>query len=455
MTSISGPFPDDQQITTRWGVTFTPWHDPDDRVGFRADRDGLTHLVYLTLPADPGNGRTLTVDVCSRPDAAGKDDPDTHTAAVRLDIVGPVTAHPWTDGFSVGWRVEGLHHTRYVHLTPSVDGDWGEDVADVHVYLSDSDDPTDASPVLWLPVHDRTAEPLIAAGPVTGPGITFDPAAFADWFRTTDAQQDLPGLPMNPYDSSDANDSAGLRAQMLLLDGLPPTVWRLDAAVSDVVVWPTIDPEGAAAGDGGALITVRYGPVDLSAGRLAADELIRRVYVAANGTVKATALHAAIQILTAIAIRVNDTVQHFLQVTGQTGTAATTPTAAATPDAGEDDSTTAGSHVADEPVTAAADDDTSGGVPISLVTGWTTTTINVNPDLEDAVVFVTAGDPTGYPLDIVGIDFNAGTVGIWTGPDPDNQEWTVVHHLDSDAVRAQIQAHHDPIRDQAEPSASA
>lgn len=440
MTISSGPFPAEQRITTRWGVTFTPWHDPAARVGYRADRDGLTNLVYLTLPADPGNGRDLSVDVCSRPDDAGEYDPDNHTATVRLDIIGPATAHPWTDGFSVGWRVQGLHHTRYVYLTPSVDGDWGEDAADAHVYVSDSDDPTDAGTVLWLPVHDRTAEPLTAAGPVTGPGVVFDPAVFAAWFRTTDTPQALPGLVTARYESGDPDDSAAFRALTLLNGGIPGTAWRLGTGVSDVAVWPTTDAEGTAAGDGGAVLTFRLGAVEFSAGHLTADELIPRLYLAGSGTVAAGALQAAIQALTTIATRVNDTIRHVVHVTGQTGADATRPDAEAPLAAAEDGTRApqppAEARPAAEPATAAPDDDARGGVPVSLVTGWATTTIDVDPDLDDAVVFVTVGDPAGYPLDLVGIDFNTSTVGIWTGPDPANQEWTVVHHLDAEQIRA-------------------
>ncbi|MEV6923962.1 hypothetical protein AB0M46_05540 [Dactylosporangium sp. NPDC051485] len=441
MTISSGPFPADQQFSTRWGVTFTPWHDPDGRIGFRASRGGLTILVYLTLPADPGDGEEPSVDVCTRTSDAGEHDPDTHTGTVRLDMIGPVTVHPWTDGFSVGWHVVGLYDSRYVYLTPTVDGRPDDDVADVYVYASDSDNPRDADTALWLPIHDRTAELLIAAGPVTGPGVVFDPAAFADWFRTVDTQQALPRLATAPYDRADPDDSAGLRAQKLLIDRLPATVWRLGAGVSDVAVWPTTDARRTPAGDGGAVLTVRYGPVDLSAGHLAPDELIPRLCIAGGGTVGATALHAAIQALTAIATRVNDTIRHFVQVTDQTAADATTP-AATTFETAE-----SGARAAQQPaaapgmaesMTAAPDDDAPGGVPVSLVTGWATQTILVDPDLEDAVVFVTVGDPAGYPLDIVGIDFNAGTVGVWAGPN-DNQEWTVVHHLDADQIRDQGQ----------------
>ena len=400
----------------------------------------MTVLVYLTLPADPGNGQDLSVDVCSQPGDAGEHDPDEFTATVRLGIIGPATAHPWSDGFSVGWRVEGLHHTRYVYLTPSVDGDWGEDAADAHVYVSDSDDPRDAGTVLWLPVHDRTAEPLTAAPPVTGPGAVFDPAVFAAWFRTTDTQQALPGLVTARYESGDPDDSAAFRAQTLLSGGIPATAWRLGAGVSDVAVWPTTDAEGTTAGDGGAVLTFRLGTVEFSAGHLTADELIPRLYLAGSGTVAAGALHAAIQALTTIATRVNDTIRHVVHVTGQTGADVTGPNATAPLDEAADGTRApqppAKVRPAAEATTAAPDDDAPGGVPVSLVTGWTTTTIHVDPDLDDAVVFVTVGDPDRYPLDLVGIDFNAGTVGVWTGPDPDNQEWTVVHHLDAGQIRA-------------------
>ena len=441
MTSSSGPFPGDQQITSRWGVTFTPWHDPGGRVGFRADRDGLTILAYLTLPADPGNGQDLAIDACTRPgDDTGEHDLDTHTATVPLGIIGPATAHPWTDGFSVGWRIEGLHHTRYTYMTPSVDGTWGEDTADVYVYVSDSADPRDAGSVLWLPVHERTAEPLIAAGPVTGPGLTFDPAEFADWFRTPDTRQALPGLVTTTYDSGDLDDSAAFRADMLIAN-MPATVWQPGAGVSDLAIWATTGLEGNPAGDGGAVVTFRLSGLELSAGHLAADELIRRVHIDASGIITATALHAAIQVLTAIAERVNDTVRHFVHVTDQAGADGTWPDAAATLDNTADGAThlPARGGPATEPANAGRDDDIPGGVPISLVTGWTTATIHVDPELEDAVVFVTAGDPAGYPIDLVGIDFNAGTVGVWTGPDPDSQEWTVVHHVDVAQVRAQGQ----------------
>ncbi len=441
MNLRSSPFPADQQISTRWGVTFTPWHDPAGQVGFRADRDGLTVLVYLTEPADPGHGRDLSLYVCTRTEATTEPDPDAVTATVRLDLAGPVTTRPWTDGFSVGWHVEGLYDSRYVYLTPSVDGDGDgdEDVADVHVYVSDSDDPHDAGTVLWLPVHDRTAEPLISAGPVAGPGVVFDPAAFADWFRTTDTQQTLPGLVTSPYDSADPDDSAALRAQLVLFEDIPGAVWRLGTGVAAVTIWPTTDAGGAAAGDGGAVVTVRYGTVELSTGHLAADELIRSVYVAGSGTVRATALHAAIQALTAIAERVNATIWHFLRATNPTGADRTTSTAASldtAQTAASARSQPAAAQSAAAPVTTVASE-TPGGVPVSLVTGWAIATVEVDPDLEDAVVFVTAGDPTGHPLDILGIDLTAGTVGIWTGPDPDNQEWTLIHHVDPAQIRGQ------------------
>ncbi|MER7273283.1 hypothetical protein ABT369_02385 [Dactylosporangium sp. NPDC000244] len=125
------------------------------------------------------------------------------------------------DGSSAGWHLEGLHDSRYVYLAPTVDGDPDEDVTDVRVAASDSDDPNDADTVLQLPIHDRTAEPLINAGPVTGPGVAFNPAAFADWFRITHVQHTLPGLVTAPYDSADPDDSAALRAQQLLFEDVP------------------------------------------------------------------------------------------------------------------------------------------------------------------------------------------------------------------------------------------
>ncbi|MFG2042181.1 hypothetical protein [Dactylosporangium sp. NPDC048998] len=374
--------------------------------------------------------------MCTRPGDAADRDGDARTATAGLDLAGPVTTRPWSDGFSVGWHVEGLHNSRYVYLTPSADGDSDDDVADVHVYVSDSDDPHDAGTVLWLPVHDRTAEPLISAGPVTGPGIVFDPAAFADWFRTADVQQTLPGLVTGPYHSADPDDSAAVRAQLLLLEHVPAAVWRLGAGVSNVTIWPTTDAEGAPAGDGGAVITVRYGPVELSAGHLAADELVRSVYAAGSGTIGATALHAATQALTAVAERVNHTIRHLADTVGLTAVNTAIPAAAAA-DATTDDAP-------QPPVTATAtatpDADTPGGVPVNLVTGRATKTIRVDPDLDDALVIVAVGDPDGHLLDVVGIDLNANTVGVWTGPDPDNQDWTVVAHLDA----AQIREHRRP-----------
>ncbi|GAA4262589.1 hypothetical protein [Dactylosporangium darangshiense] len=73
MTSTNeGTFDAGKPITTGVGVTFTPFHDPAaGRIGFRAQRDSLTDLVYLDLPADPGNGRPLTVDAHSSRSSSG------------------------------------------------------------------------------------------------------------------------------------------------------------------------------------------------------------------------------------------------------------------------------------------------------------------------------------------------------------------------------------------------
>ncbi|MFF5230258.1 hypothetical protein [Dactylosporangium sp. NPDC000521] len=277
MTTSNQAFPADQQLTTGWGVTFTPFYDPArhdpagqieqvSRVGFRAVRDGLTDLVYLAAPHDPGNGPPLVVTAHSRPDTTAEDDPDDAvTSTATVDLPGPVTAWPWTDGHSVGWRLAGLHGTRYVYLCPSVDGD----VADTHLYISASDDPDnadDAEPVVWLPVHERTASRLAAVEPVTGAGVTFNSDAFTDWFTAPPTQQTLPGSVTGRYDSADPDDGAGLRVQLLLDHDLPGGVWKLGTGVAAVNVWPTTDPEASAAGDGGAVITIRYGGVDLSAG---------------------------------------------------------------------------------------------------------------------------------------------------------------------------------------------
>ncbi|WP_432983093.1 hypothetical protein [Dactylosporangium sp. CA-233914] len=397
--NAGGPFPADQHITTGWGVTFTPFHDPDGRVGFRAERAGLIDLVYLAAPVDAGNNRPLTVTAHSRPADADEHDPDDAcTTTTAIDLVGPATPAPWTDGHSVGWRIDGLHTTRYVYLFPSVDGDG--DVADAHLYVSGSDNPDDAEPVVWLPVHERTATRLVTVEPVTGPGVHFDPDAFTTWFLEPATQQALAGLATGRYDSGDPDDSAALRVQALLTSALPDDVWRLGAGVSGVAIWPTTDPEGAATGDGGGIVTVRVRGVELSAGHLAAADLVPQRYRHRSGTVWATGHDAAAMALAAVAARINATIDAFAAALGRT-----------------------------------AEGDQVTGVPVNLVTGWATATVHVDPDLPDALVVVAVGDPHGYQTDIVGVDFNAGTVGVWTGQDPDNREWTVVHHLAPDQVR--------------------
>ncbi|MER7273284.1 hypothetical protein ABT369_02390 [Dactylosporangium sp. NPDC000244] len=94
--------------------------------------------------------------------------------------------------------------------------------------------------------------------------------------------------------------------------------------MSQVAIWPTTDAEGAPGCDSGAVITVRYGPVGLSTGHLTAEQLVRRVYIAGAGTVRATARSAAIQALAEIAERVNDTIRHFVRATEPPGAEATT-----------------------------------------------------------------------------------------------------------------------------------
>jgi ribulose 1,5-bisphosphate synthetase/thiazole synthase len=72
---------------------------------------------------------------------------------------------------------------------------------------------------------------------------------------------------------------------------------------------------------------------------------------------------------------------------------------------------------------------TEPGVAVSLTASQSTATIHVDPTRDDAIVVIAVTGPDGHQVDIVGVDLTAGTVGIWTGSDPDNQVWTVVQHL--------------------------
>ncbi|WP_271189544.1 hypothetical protein [Dactylosporangium matsuzakiense] len=304
-----------QQITTRWGVTFTPFHDPAGRVGFRAARDGVTDLVYLDAPVDRGAGRPLTVTAVTRPDTATGGDADVHTvtATASLTLTGLVGADPWTDGYSVGWHIRGRRGSRYAYLLPSRSGA-DEDLTDVYVYVTGSGTLDDADVVARLLVQERTTER--ATTPVTGPAVTFDPAAFTVWFTAPWTRLALPEFVTARYDSGDPLDSAASRVLALLDAPLPPHVWRVDPAVSAIRWWPTADPAGAAAGDGGGVLTFGYRGLELSAGQLPAAALIRELRQPATHTVRATAHDAAVQALTAAAARINAAVAACTAILG-------------------------------------------------------------------------------------------------------------------------------------------
>jgi hypothetical protein len=76
-----------------------------------------------------------------------------------------------------------------------------------------------------------------------------------------------------------------------------------------------------------------------------------------------------------------------------------------------------------------------------------TAVIHVDTDTEDAMVII---DVAG--LDLVGIDLNAGTVGVWTG-DPDDRTWHVVDRFTSPPPHAQPSGNAAPV--DARPPASA
>ena len=321
MTTTTNPFAGVQPIETDWNVTFTPYHHDTataQTVGYRAVRDGLTDLVYLTQPVADAHG-TVTMTVWSRPE----DSPETDAwwenpyAEIRVDLLGPVDSFPWTDGRAVGWRIAGLHDTRYVYLAPSVGG--GTDVADVFVYVSGSDDPADADTVdPWMPVHERTARSTVTVDPVTGPAVTFDPAAFREWFfapdsdRTDGSTNAEAALLATVYDSLDGDHTAGHRAFMAVSHlesrqarGLG--IWTYGPGVESVTVWETGDSSG---NDGGAVVNVRYLGVELSCGHLDAGTLIAEGKDTPDG-IRATPFDAAAQALAAVAQAVNNEVSRL------------------------------------------------------------------------------------------------------------------------------------------------
>ncbi|GAA2637911.1 hypothetical protein GCM10010399_83990 [Dactylosporangium fulvum] len=308
----------------------------------------------------------------------------------------------------------GLHDARYVYLLPSRSGT--DNLADVYCYITSSQDLEDAEVAARLHVHQRTTARVIAHRPVTGPAVAFQPTAFTAWFTDPQTRHTLPGLVTTRYESSDRDDSAAFRVQALLDRPLPEHIWRVDPAVSAITLWPTIDPQDECADDGGGVLTFRYGPLELSTGHLAAADLVPEPYLSQTGTVAATAHDAAVQALAAVAARINAAVAACSTLFGD----AALLSSAAAPD----------QHPA-----SCDEHDPAAGVAVSLVTGWDHVTVHVDPDLPDATVTVTIGDPHRDGTDVVGIDLEAGTIGVWSSSDPDNREWTVVHHLTPDQLR--------------------
>jgi hypothetical protein len=141
-----------------FGIDFFPYCLPErGHVGYRAVRDGVIELIYATTPApspDPdGLGRVKAAIFVHDSDVAPDDEP---TATATLDLVGPVTATPWTNGRDHGWRiVTSGGMVAHLVLVPSVGGG----TPDVFVYQLDEDPAVHVDAMFWLPIHERTEPP--------------------------------------------------------------------------------------------------------------------------------------------------------------------------------------------------------------------------------------------------------------------------------------------------------